>query len=415
MINQKPIKVTIKSYDQEVYVELPLNYDVFIQSISNMIQIDKKLIGTFQFSYQNFEDLKIYIIKNSDDYLLFLKTCSEKNADCLNVQLADEEKNNNPKNNNINEEIKEISANKNSNKEKEEIKKEKDEKEENIKMKFNNIQMNNNINNNKKNSDNILNNNEDDLGALEYSMLSEIENINNNKKKNDNINNNINNNIISQNINNNIISNNQINFQASNIKFNLKCDVCMKEKLFDIVYYCKDCDIFFCDACEVEIGKVHKHCYYKIRNKNQYYEIKSKTDSIQKKIGNVNQALNNSLINNGQIIENSVKGIFSEGSKFLGNIGNSIKNFFGSNENDNNKNNNNPNELNNPYEIKNDMGRINNGGTIPNDNQLKILVAQAKANYNLNDISDIDIERALVQHRGNIDEAVSMLLLNNNL
>ena len=414
MSYQEPIKASIIFYDQEVYVELPLNYDVFIQNLSNMLQIDKKLIGALQFSYQNFADLKVYLIKNSDDYLLFLKTCAEKNANCLNIQIAEEEKKEEKNDslviNNINEEIKEISVNKNINKEK----KEKNEKIENIDIKFNNNQINNNINKNKKNSDNILNNNEDDLD-LEYSMLSEKENINNRININENIHNHINNNIISQNINNNIISNNQMNFQASSTKFNLKCDVCMKEKLFDIVYFCKDCDMYFCDACEIEIGKVHKHCYYKIRNKNQYIELKGKEDSIPKKFNNMNQALNKSIINNGQTIENSVKGILSEGSKLLGNIGNSIKNFFGSNENDNNQNNNNQNELNNPYEINNDMRQNNNNGTIPNNNQLKILVAQAKANYNLSDISDIDIERALVQHRGNIDEAVSMLLLNNNL
>ena len=406
MSEPEPIKVTIKFYEEEKFVELPLDYDVFIQNICNMLQTEKELIGTFQFSYQNNSDLKIYLIKNSDDYLLFLKTCAEKNANTINVQLASED---NIENNNI--QIKDTSENKIIIEEEKEIKKEKDEGEDNINNKFNNIQINNNINNYKKNSGNIANNIEDDLGALEFSMLSEKENINNKNNKNDNINNNI----INKNINNNIISNDQINFQASNVKFNLKCDICKKEKLFDIIYYCKDCDIFFCDVCEVEIGKIHKHCYYKIRNKNQYYEIKGKADSIPKKLDNMNQALNNSIINKGQIIENSVKGIWSEGSKFLGNIGNSIRNFFGSNENDNNQNNNNPNELNNPYEIKNDMGQNNNDNNIPDDNQMKLLIAQAKANYNLTDISDIDIERALVQHKGNIDEAVSMLLLNNNL
>jgi len=85
-----------------------------------MLQTEKELIGTFQFSYQNNSDLKIYLIKNSDDYLLFLKTCAEKNANTINVQLASED---NIENNNI--QIKDTSENKIIIEEEKEIKKRK--------------------------------------------------------------------------------------------------------------------------------------------------------------------------------------------------------------------------------------------------------------------------------------------------
>ena len=39
---------------------------------------------------------------------------------------------------------------------------------------------------------------------------------------------------------------------------------------------------------------------------------------------------------------------------------------------------------------------------------------QAKSLYNLSKFNDTDIEKALIQHKGNIEEAVSMLLLDNN-
>ena len=42
-------------------------------------------------------------------------------------------------------------------------------------------------------------------------------------------------------------------------------------------------------------------------------------------------------------------------------------------------------------------------------------MAQAKNTYNLSQFSDKDIETALIHHKGNIEEAVSMLFSNNDL
>ena len=423
MSQSEPIRVTIKMYSDEKFVELPLDYNIFIKSILSMLGIEENLLETFQLSYQNSSDLKVYFIKNEDDYNLFLKTCSENNTKILNVNLAieDEKQNENNKANKDKLEIKEISSNKNYHESL--IEEEKEEKEEND----NNIKIYSNQNNLKikKDSGNILNNIEEDEGINEFSLLGEsnnmieqniINNNNNNKKIN---NRNYQKIIIKNNDKNEIINNeahNEIKVSSSLVKFNMKCNICKQTKGLDIVYYCKDCQIFFCDTCEADLGKIHKHCYYKIRNNKQYTEINNKIQQSGIRFDNFNKDLNKSIINNGNFIENSVKGIISEGSKIFGNIGNSIKNFFNSNDNDNNQNNN-PNELNNPYAMGNNNlnQNQNNYRNIPNDNQLKILVAQAKSKYNLSEISDIDIERALVQHNGNIDDAVSMLLMNKDL
>ena len=417
MSQSEPIRVTIKSYSDEKFVELPLDYNIFINSISTMLGIKQNLYESFQLSYQNSSDLKVYFIKNEDDYNLFLKTCSENNTKILNVNLANEIGIQN-ENNQANEdklEIKEISSNKNYRESF--IEEEKEENDNNIKIYSN---QNNNLEI-KKDSGNILNNIEENEGAREFSLLGESNNIIEQNIINENINKNINNKnsqkiIINNNNKNEIINNevyNEIKVSSSLVKFNMKCNICKQTKGLDIVYYCKDCQIFFCDTCEVDIGKIHKHCYYKIRNNKQYTEISNKFQQSGNKFDNFNKDLNKSIINNGNFIENSVKGIISEGSKIFGNIGNSIKNLFNSNDNDNNQNN--PNELNNPYDMGNNVQNQNNYRNIPNDNQLKILVAQAKWKYNLSEISDIDIERALVQHNGNIDDAASMLLMNKDL
>ena len=127
--------------------------------------------------------------------------------------------------------------------------------------------------------------------------------------------------------------------------------------------------------------------------------------------GNFIQNLNRSNANKGAIIQNSVKEIISEGSKILGNLKTSITNFFNPNEIDDS---NNPNEINNPYEINNYNPKVDNEVNANNENKYKSLVAQAKSKYNLTDITDDEIEKALIQHKGNIDDAVAMLLLKND-
>ena len=405
MSNPEEIKTTIEFYGENKFVILPLDYNDFIQRISSMLQIEKEIIGNFQFSYQNDSDLKIYFIKNAEDYALFLNTCKEKKTNLLNIksnEMFDDKEDNEEKDNKIKIynkiETKEIHANENQKKNFFGEKKVNEDNKNNV----------NQIIINKKDSGNILNKIDDNLEAMEFSYLDES-NIVNNK-----------NNIINhkkENINNNKI-NNKMNESSAMKNFNINCDNCKHKKSSDIVYYCSDCKIFFCEACEDNIGKIHKHCYYKMRNKKQYEGLKNSINTFGNKFQNLNNNMNKSIINNGINIENSVNKIISEGSKLFGNIGNSLKNFFNQNENQENQNQNNnieSNELINPYTIKNNNIQRKNIGNVTEEKQLKLLVAQAKNTYNLSQFSDKDIETALIHHKGNIEEAVSMLFSNNDL
>lgn len=407
MSNQKPkpITITLKYYNDEKIVELPLKYDDFIKNICSMLIIQIEFVKTFHFYYQNTADLKVYFIKNESDYKLFLKTCSEKNAKVLNIKLSDDNTNNiiikDNNNEDSKEDIKEISINNNINYKESFIEEEKEEKEEKINLIDNNI---NHINISKKNSENIFNNIDDDLEAIEFSMISENKNININKNEN---------NINNININNNNQINKKIIMPSNNAKLNIFCNVCKHNKIIDVVYYCKDCNLFFCETCEIDLGRIHQHCYYKIKSKKQYDEMIKNPDNVNivNQKGNFIQNLNRSNANKGAIIQNSVKEIISEGSKILGNLKTSITNFFNPNEIDDS---NNPNEINNPYEINNYNAKVDNEVNANNENKYKSLVAQAKSKYNLTDITDDEIEKALIQHKGNIDDAVAMLLLKND-
>ena len=407
MSNQKPkpITITLKYYNDEKIVELPLKYDDFIKNICSMLIIQIEFVKTFHFYYQNTVDLKVYFIKNESDYKLFLKTCSEKNAKVLNIKLSDDNTNNiiikDNNNEDSKEDIKEISINNNINYKESFIEEEKEEKEEKINLIDNNI---NHINISKKNSENIFNNIDDDLEAIEFSMISENKNININKNEN---------NINNININNNNQINKKIIMPSNNAKLNIFCNVCKHNKIIDVVYYCKDCNLFFCETCEIDLGRIHQHCYYKIKNKRQYDEMIKNPDNVNivNQKGNFIQNLNRSNANKGAIIQNSVKEIISEGSKILGNLKTSITNFFNPNEIDDS---NNPNEIINPYEINNYNPKVDNEVNANNENKYKSLVAQAKSKYNLTDITDDEIEKALIQHKGNIDDAVAMLLLKND-
>ena len=314
------IIVEIQYYDnKEKYIALPLDYNSFIKEICLILNIKEELIKNFQISYYNNLESQIYCIKNSDDYILFFKTCKAKKAKIINIKLLSD--------------------------------------------------FNNEINNNK----------------------NEIQN---------------------NPFNNNPL-NGEINAPGINTNFSMNCDLCKHNKSSNIIYYCSDCKIFFCNECEIKIGKIHKHSYYKIRTQKQFNELKNSLSSFGNKFDNKNKNINNT----GKSIENSVKEILWEGSKIFGNIGNSLKNLFNQHENQENQNNEiNPNELVNPYVIrKNNKKQKNDDGEIPDEKQLKILIINARTYYNLSEFNDIDIERALIQSKGDIGGAVQMLFLNKDL
>ena len=49
MSQPEPIRVTIKMYDDEKYVELPFNHDIFIKSILSMLGIEENLLYIYSY------------------------------------------------------------------------------------------------------------------------------------------------------------------------------------------------------------------------------------------------------------------------------------------------------------------------------------------------------------------------------
>lgn len=363
MLKLQSIYVIIKFNENEKYIELPLDYNVFLNNICIIFLIPKELINNIQLSYKNDCDSKIYFIKNAVNYALFLKACKEQKTKIISMDLINEIDNNEAKG-----------------------KKE-----------------------NKLNQDNII---------LFIEQENQIKDKNyKNQKESFKLNNNIND--IDDNINNNfnitydiININNQVNFDKNKngekTIFNFFCNICKGNKTSEIIYYCMDCKIFFCKQCEVNRGKKEKHCYYKIRTQTQFKELKTRLNRIGIKFDNMNK-INRNIINNKINLTESLKEVINIGCKKVGDIGKNLKNIFDNYNNQNIYS----NEFNNPYEINYmENQNDNNDDHIPDEEELKLLVREARTTYNLSTFNEIAIESALIQNKGNIQNAARMLIDN---
>ena len=231
-----------------------------------------------------------------------------------------------------------------------------------------------------------------------------------------------------QNINKNDVNKNynEIIFLSSN-DINLKCHFC-RQNLEGIIYYCEQCKLFFCSNCEKNNGKNHPHCYYKIRNKGQLKEINDYHKIINNK--NYNKSNNDGSFNISDKL-NKVGEVISKGTNFLGNAMNNFEKFLAFRESlntsnllnqslkyINNKYNNRSNNLNNLNNIncnnqnnQNVNIRLNRQNNIYNEiTDLTSLVRKAKMQYNLENFSDKEIEKALLLSEGNIENAITLLL-----
>ena len=63
------------------------------------------------------------------------------------------------------------------------------------------------------------------------------------------------------------------------------CNICQKFPIVKVMYFCFDCQLNLCEECEKNLGYNHMHCYYKIRNKQQYQEM-LKMEVQKKEINN---------------------------------------------------------------------------------------------------------------------------------
>ena len=221
-----------------------------------------------------------------------------------------------------------------------------------------------------------------DISNCSQSILSFKEKI---KQENTINNNNIINN--NSNINNNNIirdnnqqsNNNMINnlSNGQNLAYPESCYFCKVSPLYKIMYYCKDCKICFCFGCELKYGYCHPHSYCKIQNTYQYEYLQiGKESRFEKMVDHV-------------------------GNK-MGDAYNSFMSFIrGFRNKGNNANNNN----NNFYNAGNN--------NISQPSQYSQLIAMARSQYDLTNISDQKIEDALKQCNGDIESAIIMLISHN--
>ena len=109
MEENEKLNATIKYYDQEIRVELPINYSDFTNCLSTMLQASKEMINNLNIYYINLADNKKYKVDNSTNYNLFLNTVRNQNTDILNIELP----NNNEHQEEINPQIKDYKINNN--------------------------------------------------------------------------------------------------------------------------------------------------------------------------------------------------------------------------------------------------------------------------------------------------------------
>jgi hypothetical protein len=153
------------------------------------------------------------------------------------------------------------------------------------------------------------------------------------------------------------------------LSFPFPCSSCQKGPITRYLFYCKDCNLMFCSRCEMIEGKKHPHGFYKVQNLNQYNSLNLN------KVSKFNE--------------------FIDGVGFkLEGMYNNVLGFFGKNKKKNDNNNN------------IDLAKKSN--TIPQPHWMS-LVQIARTTYELSRFTDEQIEEALIQSKGIVDNAIPLL------
>ena len=405
-------------YGDEIPVDFPPLYNQFLTLLRDILGLEENLLSNVKLSYRDEEEEKIEI-KSEEDYKVFMNDIQKGKQLAITIEVKEEsnldikkcsssiinyvaKKSGNI--NNLSEEIKKnsIKLDEDNN-----IQNEKSlNLDENINNDFNienkmeensnQLIMNNNINNNKENMNNIdKNRNQDIIKQKEGNKNIQnnqqnihINNINNqiliqqNKEQNKfqipqniNQNNNINNiNQVAQNSNISQMSQNQNmnQFNASKltnkylymISFPFACSLCRVGPIYRVMYFCKECNLVICERCEIKEGEKHFHPLYKVQNGTQF------------------QCLNINGLSTMDKIMDTMEGAY-----------NSVLGFFGAGGNNSSNN------------VAN--SRAAQQQQVP---QLVSNVQLARNIYDLRNVTDQQIEEALIKTRGNIDQAVFSLV-----
>ena len=370
----------------------------FQKKICNILNIDETLLNSLKLSYKD-EDGDTISVSSEEDYNILLNQVKSKEVDILNIETDE------------NADI-DIDACSNSvikfheKIEKEEIEEEDKNNKNNLNIISNqqfeinheekrNIQKNNNnefqINKNNVNDNFEINKNQNNIIIDRNNHNNNIYSNNNNNFNNFNNINNINNfnNINNINNQNNIrnINNNNINLnEQTYMVFPYNCNLCNEYPIVKVLYYCLVCGIPLCQKCEEKLGINHRHSILKVQTKEQYDDLNLKINGVSKEIKNNENNENNP---NQSIIKNITTNLNTLKDSFIGAI-------FGEEKNDENRNN-----------INRGLNNNNNQQMAP---QKMSLIQLARAQYDLNGISDNQLQEAIEKTNGNIDDAIVLLM-----
>lgn len=380
----------IKFYGEIKKVILSNTFDEFKLKLCKVLEINENLFNSLKLSYKD-EDNDTISVSSEEDYNILIGQIKSKEVDIINIE---KEGNANIDINACEKSILKFNEklNKDEENEKEEIKINNKNlniisnqqfeinNEENNNKNYNNIQkneiiINNNIPNNKINNNLIIHNDND----LESPYIH-YNNFNNNIQHNKN----------TINFNNlNYINNGNRNINLNNqtyMVFPYYCNLCNQYPIVKVLYYCLVCGIPLCQECEEKLGINHRHSILKVQTKQQYDDLQIKINGNSKEKVNIQ---NNNKDNSNQ------SGIQKIADNFTNTIKNSVLYLFGNDNKNENLNN-----------IDN-RGQIYNQPMIP---QKMNLIQLARAKYDLDGISDNQLQEAIEKANGNIDDAIVLLM-----
>ena len=394
----------IKFYSEIKKVILTPTFEELKKKICNLLQINEDSFNFLKLSYKD-EDNDIITVSSEEDYNILLAQIKNKEVDILNIES---EEDGNIDINACSHSI--IKFHENIDKEDNEEEKKNDfdiissqqfeiNKEEKKENQKNNIVIDSiqssRIEINENNQDQLKNKNNFDFQKNDNDLKSpylqndindnNINNINNFNKNNINTRNNINNISINNNMNNNNLS------SQTYMVFPLSCNLCSQYPIVKVLYYCLVCNIPLCEECEDKLGINHRHSILKVQTNQQFEDLNLRINSCSKG-GNSqsnNNKNNNDNRNSSNVNQSQIMNIFN-------NIKDSvISGIFGDD-----KKNENINNVNQEVNNKNEQ-------MVP---QRMSLIQLARAQYDLNGVSDNQLQRAIEKSNGNIDEAVILLM-----
>ena len=384
----------IKFCNEIKKIKMVDNFTEMKKKICKILQLNEESFKKLTLSYKDDDDDLIQVV-TEEDYSILLDQMKTKQVDILNIEMIensevdineclssivkfkedfDDDENRKNVNNNINivsNQCFEINKQEKPESNFKIIEKEDDE---------NNINNENNINTEKKinNENNISNEN----------------NINNEKNANKE------NKFFMQGSASPFIpNNNNINNSAYNIPmtmvFPYNCNLCNKYPIVNVLYHCPKCSIFLCQDCEEKLGINHRHSILKAQTKQQFDDLNIKINY------NINGDYSNNDNNNSNEsqIDKYAHLVKDKISDTLGGVIN-IFHTLNNNGNQNNQSNNQNANVNNVNNIN------NNQHTEP---QQMSLIQLARTQYNLEGVTNDQLEDALKKANGNIDEAVFSL------